>query len=117
MVIHPQEAGYLQRKPNGKHIFEDRQVHDLEEGHPELAVLTAVFSYFGYWLAAPKSKLYQGTYPNQYRAARVEPVLDANGRTTKLIGYGNDVNAGIGMRTLWLYLINAQNQNQKNSGL
>ena len=54
-------------------------------------MLSAEFSYFGYWLVAPQKASYIGSTPRSGIPARVEKVRHI-GQVVKLIGYGTDVN-------------------------
>ena len=81
-IMRIQTAGVLNPREDGEHIFAAQiatQIPDLEPGHPRLSMHIAGFTYFGYWIAAPRKRSFYGSYPKSYRPARIEPVK-VNGR-------------------------------------
>ena len=108
--------GSLQRTPQYETWNENKHLqlrNDVDEtpsmpieirqetpGHPMPAKVRQVWSYEGEWVMVPMYTSDQGSYLNDWRPGRIEPVIDMSGKLTKILSYGQ----GAEELTVWFWL-------------
>merc|ERR1712082_256682 len=74
---------------------------DLETpGHPLPAKVTQAWSHGGEWVKVPINPKDKEAWMNNWRAGRIEPIIDINGKLVKILSYGE----GAGELTVWFWL-------------
>merc|ERR1712082_419087 len=69
-------------------------------GHPKPAKVNQYWYYGGEWVMVPIKPSDQGAWLNNWRAGRIEPVIDMNGKLVKVLSYGE----GAEELTVWFWL-------------
>ena len=59
-------------------------------GHPLPTNLKQIWSFGGEWVMAPSNTSDQGPYINEFRAARIEPIIELDGSIKKILSYGSE---------------------------